>query len=122
MAQPMAADFDPIRHGAFFRDYCRSGIDIATRSRSRIPSSQVLDIRLSDLGRDAVATVRQVYDHFDLPWDDAMPARIEAHLRAEELHRRRLGHRHDYTAEQFGLTEEGLARDFADYEARFLSD
>jgi hypothetical protein len=122
MAQPMATDFDAIRHGAFFTEYCRSGIDRASASRARIPSEQVLDVRLSDLSRDAVGTLRQVYQGFELPWDDSLPKRIEAHLAAEEQHRQKLGRRHDYTAEQFGLCEEKLTRDFADYEARFLAD
>ena len=122
MARPMAADFDPIQHGAFFHEYCRSGIDRAMDSRTRISPDQIHDIRLSDLSRDPVATVRQVYDHFELAWDDAMPDRINAHLEAEELHKKKLRYRHTYTAEQFGLTSEGLSRDFADYEARFLTD
>jgi hypothetical protein len=122
MAQPIAADFDPVRHGAFFRDYCRSGIDRAMDSRKRIPPDQLLDIRLTDLSDDPVATVRRVYDQFGLTWDDAMPERIKAHLEAEELHKKQLRYRHDYSAEQFGLTTDGLSRDFSDYEARFLVD
>ena len=122
MAQPMAADFDAVKHGAFFQEYCRSGIDRAMDSRSRIRPSQIQDIRLSDLSRDAVGTVRRVYEGFDLPWDAELPGQIQAHLRAEELHRQKLGRRHDYSAEQFGLTRNGLSRDFADYEARFLAD
>jgi hypothetical protein len=122
MAQPFSADYEPVRHGAFFRDYCRTGIDRALESRKRISSDQVLDVRLTDLSGDPVATVKRVYDQFDLEWDDAHPARIEAHLSKEERHKKVLGHRHAYSAEQFGLTTEGLTRDFADYEAKFLAD
>ena len=122
MARPMAADFDPIRQGAFFHDYCRTGMDRLLDARSRISPDQIQDIRLSDLSRDPVATVRRVYDRFEQAWDDEMPARIKAHLEAEELHNQKLRYRHTYTAEQFGLTPEGLSRDFADYEARFLAD
>ena len=122
MARPMAADYDPIRHGAFFRKYCRTGIDRAMDSRRAISPDRLLDIRLSDLSRDPVATVKRAYDRLDLAWDAEMPARIKAHLKEEELHKKKLGHRHTYTAEQFGLTAEGLSRDFADYEARFLAD
>jgi hypothetical protein len=122
MAQPMTADFDAVRHGAFFDQYCRSGIDRAIASRARIPSGQIQDVRLADLSRDAVGTVRRVYEGFDLPWSDSLPGQIESHLAAEERHRLKLGRRHNYTAEQFGLSEEKLTRDFADYEARFLAD
>jgi hypothetical protein len=122
MAKPMAADFDAIRHGEFFREYCRSGIDRAMVSRERISPDQILDIRLSDLSHDPVAAVKRVYDQFGLEWAEEMPARIKAHLEKEELHKKKLGRRHAYSAEQFGLTAEGLTRDFADYESRFLAD
>jgi hypothetical protein len=69
-----------------------------------------------------VAAVKRVYDQFGLEWAEEMPARIKAHLEKEELHKKKLGRRHAYSAEQFGLTAEGLTRDFADYESRFLAD
>jgi len=122
MSKPIAADFDPVRHGEFFREYCRSGIDRAMDSRTRISPDQILDIRLTDLSHDPVATVRRVYDQFGLAWDDAIPDRIKAHLEAEELHKKQLGHRHAYTPEQFGLSADALSREFADYESDFLSD
>lgn len=122
MAQPFSADFDALKHGEFFRDYCRSGIDRAMASRTRISPEQILDIRLTDLSHDPVSTVKRVYDQFELAWDDAMPSRIKALLKEDELHKKKLGFRHAYAAEQFGLTTEGLTRDFADYEARFLAD
>jgi hypothetical protein len=122
MAQPFSTDFDALKHGEFFREYCRSGIDRAMASRTRISPDQILDIRLTDLSHDPVSTIRRVYDRFELAWDDAMPSRIKALLEEEELHKKKLGFRHAYAAEQFGLTTEGLSRDFADYEARFLAD
>jgi hypothetical protein len=122
MAQTMAADFDPVRHGAFFREFCRTGIDRMAESRKRIVPEQILDIRLRDLSDDPVGTVKRVYTRFDLPWDHEMPARIKAHMEQEELHKQKLARRHTYTPEQFGLTAEGLSRDFADYEAAFLAD
>jgi hypothetical protein len=122
MAQPMATEWDPVRHGEFFREFCRSGIDRAMNSRKRIPSDHILDVRLSDLSDDPVQTVRHVYDHLDLAWPDDMPARVMAHVEEEARHKAKLGGRHKYTAEQFGLSPEGLASEFSDYESRFLRD
>ncbi len=120
MAQPFAADYEPIRHGRFFQDYCRIGMERAMRARQHIPSSQILDIRMLDLSRDPVGAVRSVYDRFDLPWHDEMPARIRSHVEREARHRTTLGRKHRYTAEQFGLDATALSRDFADYEREFL--
>jgi len=120
MARPFTADYDPIRHGEFFVEYCRIGMERALRSRERIPADQLMDIRMDDLGRDPVGTVRQVYDRFGLSWHPDIPARTLSHLRERASHRKALRREHSYTPEQFGLTAAGLSRSFADYESRFL--
>ncbi len=122
MAEPMAADFDPVRHGQFFHEYCRSGLQRAMRSRKRIPADRLLDIRMTDLTRDPAGTVRKVYDHFGLTWDDAMPAKITAHLEHESARRGTRSRKHSYTADRFGLDAKALSLEFADYEREFLDD
>lgn len=120
MARPFAADYDPIRHGEFFVEYCRTGMQRALRSRERIPADQLMDIRLDDLSRDPVGTIKQVYDRFGLTWHPGTPARTLSHLREQSLHRKALRRGHSYTAEQFGLSAAGLSHTFADYENQFL--
>ena len=122
MAQPMSAEYDPIRHGEFFREFCRRGITRALDSRKRIPPNQILDVRLSDLRDNPVRTMRHVYDRLGLEWSEDMSARITSHLEQEVIHKKKLGGRHTYTAEQYGLSAEGLSREFLDYETRFLLD
>ncbi|MBW2418586.1 MAG: sulfotransferase [Deltaproteobacteria bacterium] len=123
MSKPFTRDFDGPRHGAFFEDYFRRGIDRAMVARKTIPAEQLLDVRASDLGRDPVGTVRGVYEHFDLPWDAGfMPGAIAGHLSSEKLRLAKRGRGHCYTAEEFGLDRERLSSKFADYEEVFLDD
>jgi sulfotransferase family protein len=123
MSRPFAERFMPARHGAFFREFCRAGIDRAMKIRKTLSASQIVDVRLDDLKRDPVGTARSIYRHFDLDWDEAqMSARIGQHLRAQR--RRAAGQegKHSYTPEQFGLTAAGLREEFQEYESTFLHE
>jgi hypothetical protein len=124
MCRPFTKNFRPERHGTFFKEFCRAGIDRSMSVRPQIPNRQLLDIRLGDLDQDPVGTVRRIYQHFRMNWDEeVMPSRIVAHLHDErERRRRRLGpeRKHRYTAEQYGLSDENLTSEFADYESVFL--
>jgi hypothetical protein len=121
MSKPLTRGFDGPRHGAFFEDYFRRGIDRAMSVRKRIPAEQLLDVTTRDLGRDPVGTVRRVYEHFDLPWDSGeMPGAIAGHLASEKLRTAKRGNGHLYSAEEFGLDRERLSSKFADYEQAFL--
>ncbi len=123
MSKPFVKDFSPERHGAFFKEFCREGIDRAMKVRPTLPSEQLVDVRLDDLNDDPEGTLRSIYEHFDLEWDEAeMPQRIQAHLAIEDLRARKMSGRHKYTAEQFGLTREELRAEFEDYESMFIDD
>jgi len=123
MSKPFARDFSPERHGAFFKEFCREGIDRAMKVRPTLPSEQLMDVRLDDLNHDPVGTLRSIYEHFELEWnEEAMPGRITGHLDAEARRTRGMSGRHKYTAEQFGLTREELRAEFEDYESMFIDD
>jgi hypothetical protein len=123
MSRPLTRDFQFERHGEFFTEFCRAGIDRAMRVRSCIPTGQIYDVLLSDLDRDPVSTVQGIYRHFDLPCDeDGVEARILDFLQAQRRPKPSSGRRHVYSAEQFGLTADGLSKEFADYEALFGID
>ena len=66
---------------------------------------------------DEELMVEQVYERFGWKMSDAFVARLEAATRKQ----RSFNSSHDYSLEQFGLTEASLARDFAPYRARYLS-
>ncbi len=123
MSRPMAADFSPERHGAFFKEFCREGIDRAMKVRPTLPSEQLMDVRLDDLNDDPEGTLRSIYDHFGMEWDEEqMPGRISEHLTHEAKRARKMSGRHHYTAEQFGLTRDELRAEFEDYESMFIAD
>lgn len=72
----------------------------------------ILDIRYVDLVADPVATVREVYERFDLDWSEALESRLVEYVRSHP--QGRYGrHRHDLAT--FGLCEDDVARLFAPY-------
>ena len=123
MGNPFTEDFRPDRHGAFFKEFCRAGIDRAMEVRSRIPPSRIFDVRLIDLERDPIKTLRGIYGHFDLPWDEeTMAGRIATYVHTEAEKSRRRRRNHTYSAEEFGLSVDELSSEFADYESLFLDE
>ena len=66
MSKPLVQDFNPTRHGAFFKEFYREGIDRAMKVRPTLPSEQLFDVRLEDLDHDPEGTLRTIYEHFDL--------------------------------------------------------
>jgi len=123
MSRPMAREFNAERHGAFYKEFCREGIERAMRVRPTLPSDQLYDVRLGDLERDPLGTLRGIYEHFDLEWnDEIMPERVHAFRAAEAQQRQTSSRRHHYSASEFGLSENELRAEFEDYESMFLAD
>jgi hypothetical protein len=89
--------------------------------RARLPRERILDVRLADLKRDPVGTVRSIYRYFALEWnEDLMVERIRAHLQKQASHAARRSSKHVYSAEQFGLDAAELREEFSSYESVFL--
>lgn len=86
-------------------------------ARRRIAPNRILDVRYPDLTADPVATVKRIYIHFGLPFDDAFEARMRAWM--AERPRHRFG-KHEYAAEDFGMTDAWIAGRFKAYIERFL--
>jgi hypothetical protein len=76
-----------------------------------------VDVRYADLAADPIGTVRRIHQHFGLPWDDALAARLRDWL--DHRPKEKFG-RHDYAAEDFGMTDARIAERFKGYIARFL--
>ncbi len=78
-----------------------------------------LDVRYLDTVRDPVGVARRINDWLgrELPplAEDKMRAWIEDNAREKRAV-------HDYTLQQFGLTEAGIERDFREYRERFVLD
>lgn len=102
--------------GKFWADYYRVGIDRALEARKSIPNDQIADVRLSDLTKDLVGTIRKTYAQFDLPWDDYLASRYRVRLmdNPKDAHGA-----HIYSLEEFGLDPSEIRSRFADYHERF---
>jgi hypothetical protein len=73
------------------------------QAREAIPAAQVLDVDYTDLVGDPMATVRDVYEHFSLPWDESVAAAVDAELTASRSGPR--APRHSYDLADYGLSE-----------------
>lgn len=93
----------------------RQALDREKPHRER-HQDQILDIRHVDFLHDPMGTVARIYDRFGLH----LTAEAEASMRWWLVHQpeeQKSGH--SYTAEAFGLTENGLRELYADYIERF---
>ena len=77
-----------------------------------------LDVAFSDTVRDPMAVVRRIYD--TIGWDIAPDTEqaMQAWLEADNAQHAQAAHH--YTPEAFGLSADGLRRDFAPYIARHI--
>ena len=90
----------------------------AMRTRDEAPehAAQFVDVQFQEILDDALAVVRRIYRHFDLPLTD------EAERRMKEFIARNPRDKHGthrYTAAMFGLDDERIECQFADYTRRF---
>lgn len=97
-------------------DFWSRGMEIALRERDRLGEDRFADVHNRDLVADPIGTMDRLYDRLGLS--------IDADLRAsfEDYHRRNAqgAHgAHSYTAEDFGLSDELIRRNFREYCERF---
>ncbi|MGH8528907.1 MAG: sulfotransferase family protein [Nevskiales bacterium] len=79
--------------------------------------SQFLDVRFQDTVKRPMEVVRDIYAFLGLKLPSAVDQRMRDWL-AEDEKSHQGGH--DYTLEQFGLSDAQIRRDFADYRARHV--
>jgi hypothetical protein len=82
--------------------------------RERRPE-RFLDVRFADLQREPMAVVERIYQHFGLSLSTAARQAMIAWISANPQHKHG---RHEYTPEQFGLSESAIRERFADYMKR----
>jgi len=86
-------------------------------ARASVPAQRIFDVRYCALVADPIGTVRGIYSYFGLPFTSAFEARMARFM--AERPPERFG-KHDYAAEDFGLTEQQLRGRFKAYTDRFL--
>ena len=85
---------------------------INKREDGGLPDAQVADLHLQELTDDPVTAIRNVYEHFNLPFSDQMPAKIIRYLNAKP--KGKFGE-HSYDMSEFGMTEESLREQYRRY-------
>jgi len=92
------------------------GMDKALRDRAMIGEDRFADVRNIDVVSDPVGTFKALYDRLGLTFDDAQRNAIEVFL---ETNYKGAHGSHEYTAEEYGLTEQEIREEFSDYCERF---
>ena len=92
------------------------GVERGLEARSAFPDARIHDVRLSDLKARPLEVIEGIYEHFDLPFDDELAAKLRA--RIEEGPTAQLGE-HDYEIADYGLTETEIQNAFSGYRKRF---
>ncbi len=112
----IAADVDPKEVA---RQWCAKMATALRRClavRDRHPD-RFVDVWFLDAAKDPVSQARRIYDAAGL----ALTAEAERAMRSFVATNPREGRPpHQYTLEEFGLTAEGIARDFVEYRERFI--
>ena len=109
-------DFDRAELGPVVLDYLAAKTDRSLDARQRIGPQRILDLQFADIDSDPVGSVRRIYDHFGL---DLPPALQEAFAAYSGRHVKGEHGVHEYTLDEYGLTEEVVLRRFARYMERF---
>jgi len=82
------------------------------RADGSIPDGQIADLHFQDLMADPVASIRRLYETLGLAFSDEFAERIPAYLAGKP--RGKFG-THRYSAEDYGLSQEQIRKDFRFY-------
>lgn len=102
---------DPIAAGREWNDVLRRAMAHTMRVRQGAPA-QFIDVQFRDTVQRPMEVVQNVYAFLGLPLDAATARRMRDWL-VEDARSHQGGHH--YSAEQFGLSDAQIRRDFADY-------
>jgi hypothetical protein len=86
--------------------------------REQVGDARFLDLWFRDTVSQPLREIQKIYAFLGMDLTEAARAEM---ARWQEFNRRELRPPHDYTLQQYGLTEAGLQEQFRDYRQRFLS-
>jgi hypothetical protein len=102
--------------GSFWLEYTRIGLDRAMESRKKIPESQIYDVRLRDIMANPMTVLGDIYSHFDLEFNEEIAGLLEARINEKPTSQEG---EHEYSIEDFGLTNEQVRETLKTYNERF---
>ena len=111
--------YDPLKQGAYWTRRFSEGLERFEKLRATLPEEQIVDIRYQDTVSDPLGTAKDVMKAIGLVFEQA-EQKAMAQCMADNKRGKRP--KHKYAAEQFGLTAEGIAKDFAAYHEQYLGD
>lgn len=103
--------------GAHWTSRFRKGLERFEAIRAALPPGRVIDVRYGETVSDPAGTAARVMAALGFAVDEADRAAI---ARAIAENPREARPRHKYSAAEFGLSAEGIARDFAFYHDQYL--
>jgi hypothetical protein len=83
--------------------------------RSKHPDV-IYDVHYNTLVSDPIGTVRNIYQHFGLPWTDMYASRLRNFVAENPKNKHGT---HHYSADEFGLHEEEITKQFQFYTEQF---
>ena len=85
--------------------------------RSELPPDRFLDLWFKDTVTQPLEEIEKVYAFLGMDLTDAAREEMQ---RWQTFNRRELRPPHEYTLDQFGFSEQGLAEQFAGYRQAFI--
>jgi len=116
MASKLKRSLDVKELGSFWLEYARIGLDRAMKSREKIPESQLYDVRLKDMMASPMTVLRDIYSHFDLEFTEETAGLLEARIAEKPTSQEG---EHEYSIDEFGLTNEQVRETLKTYNERF---
>ena len=99
--------------GAHWTRRFKTGLERFMALRKTLPEGRIIDVRYEETVSDPIGTATRVLEAIGLPVDTAA---LEACVAANARDARP---KHKYSAEEFGLTPEGIAADFEFYHSTY---
>ena len=116
MASKLKRSLDVKELGQFWLEYARIGLDRAMAAREKIPESQLYDVRLKDMMASPMTVLQDIYAHFNLEFTEEIAGLLEARISEKPTSQEG---EHEYSIEEFGLTNEQVRETLKTYNERF---
>lgn len=104
--------------GAFWFPRLVEWMRLFEAARERIGEERFIDIDYRQVGKEPMAQAERVLARMGIPIDTQLEEVLSEFLAGNKREQRPM---HDYSLERFGLDEEAIKREFANYRARYLS-
>jgi hypothetical protein len=116
MGSKLRRSLDVNELGRFWLEYAKIGLDRAMAARENIPESQIYDVRLRDMMANPMTVLQDIYSHFDLEFNEEIAGLLEARISEKPTSQEG---EHEYSIEEFGLTNEQVRETLKTYNERF---